>query len=336
METEKRQPFFVFYIIDYPENLSNIEIQILNRVYSFVRTNQKYYESASNLGDILHLSDRAVRNNINTLIEKNYLIKEIKDESQRFLYITEKTKQLFGNLGGLNDVQGGYEYNSGGGLNDVQGGYESNSAYSKDIIKIDNKDNITVTANASTTPSEVKPSIKSTKLTVEQVGDHFKDHLSLKSILDYFNFRKEIKKPIRTLKQIELNLEKFNKDFDKVVEQSIRNGWQGLFPLKVENQTTNKEWQIKKDIEPKTIILFNDLLFSKFDPIKFETICKETELKQELKTFCRARNISNKKELNDYFIAIDSDNSPLYFKRLSDFTSSLTNFAVKKELAVQN
>ena len=64
------------------------------------------------------------------------------------------------------------------------------------------------------------------------------------AILDFIEYRKKIKKPM-TERAIKLTISKLN-DFTPVINeqieilnQSIMNGWQGIFPLKKENQSSN-------------------------------------------------------------------------------------------------
>ena len=61
--------------------------------------------------------------------------------------------------------------------------------------------------------------------------------------------RKQIKKPLATDRAIELAIKKLDKlsggDNDKAIEilnQSILNSWQGLFPLKDENTSKGIDW----------------------------------------------------------------------------------------------
>jgi len=66
---------------------------------------------------------------------------------------------------------------------------------------------------------------------------------------DYVTMRKQIKKPLATDRAIELAIKKLDKlsggDNDKAIEilnQSILNSWQGLFPLKDENTSKGIDW----------------------------------------------------------------------------------------------
>lgn len=62
-------------------------------------------------------------------------------------------------------------------------------------------------------------------------------------------FRKAIKKPIKEVSEhaAKLKLSRFGADQDAVVQQSIANGWQGLFPLKT--QKGEKPVKTDKQIE---------------------------------------------------------------------------------------
>ena len=69
-----------------------------------------------------------------------------------------------------------------------------------------------------------------------------------KAFADYVAMRKQIKKPL-TERAVELAMKKLaelsNGDNDmavKIIEQSIMNSWQGLFPLKDDNKTQGIDW----------------------------------------------------------------------------------------------
>ena len=74
------------------------------------------------------------------------------------------------------------------------------------------------------------------------------DELLNQAFLDYIEMRKKIKKPLATDRAIKLamnNIEKLSGgDNDvaiQIIEQSIMNSWQGLFPLKEEKQKNNSK-----------------------------------------------------------------------------------------------
>ena len=64
------------------------------------------------------------------------------------------------------------------------------------------------------------------------------------AILDFIEYRKKIKKPL-TERAIKLTISKLNdltpviNEQIEILNQSIMNGWQGIFPLKKENQSSN-------------------------------------------------------------------------------------------------
>lgn len=68
-------------------------------------------------------------------------------------------------------------------------------------------------------------------------------------LLEFIDFRKELKKPIKTFKSIDIMLKKIGTDFKteneliKAIDKSIMNGYQGVFPI---NGT-----DIKKQEEPR-------------------------------------------------------------------------------------
>jgi hypothetical protein len=69
----------------------------------------------------------------------------------------------------------------------------------------------------------------------------------------YKAFRKAIKKPIKEVSEnaAKLKLSRFGADQDAVVQQSIANGWQGLFPLKTQKseKPVKTDAQVAKDNE---------------------------------------------------------------------------------------
>ena len=69
-----------------------------------------------------------------------------------------------------------------------------------------------------------------------------------RAFADYVAMRKQIKKPM-TDRAVDLAIKKLNElsggDSDlaiKIIEQSIMNSWQGLFPLKTDNTTKTIDW----------------------------------------------------------------------------------------------
>ena len=80
-------------------------------------------------------------------------------------------------------------------------------------------------------------------------------------ILEYIDYRKEIKKPLKSEKSIIALIKKLSSDSDAIekINQTIENGWQGLFDLKEKpkNQNCNSKYNIKKDahLDPKRLVL---------------------------------------------------------------------------------
>lgn len=89
-------------------------------------------------------------------------------------------------------------------------------------------------------------------------GDYYPDELLNQAFLDYLEMRKKIKKPM-TDRAVDLAMKKlkelstlpFSESMDndtaiKILEQSIMNCWQGLFPLKEDKQkSVNNDWEQK-------------------------------------------------------------------------------------------
>jgi hypothetical protein len=92
-----------------------------------------------------------------------------------------------------------------------------------------------------------------------QVVENFSQNEELKdSIQDFIEHRKSLKKPIKTIRTLQLILEELSKypsdeEQIKVIKQSIVNGWQGLFELKQSNkkqgeQSSNVFTEIGRDM----------------------------------------------------------------------------------------
>lgn len=76
------------------------------------------------------------------------------------------------------------------------------------------------------------------------------DEILNKAFSDYVDMRKKIKKPM-TDRAIELAIKKLEElsggDNDtaiKIIEQSVMNSWQGLFPLKEEHKPQERNWDL--------------------------------------------------------------------------------------------
>jgi hypothetical protein len=96
--------------------------------------------------------------------------------------------------------------------------------------------------------SKVKESIVNENIVNEKIYDEMifqytNDENLKKAIKNYIKHRENIKKPIQDTTTLELILEELNKHKDKVavLNQSIMNGWQGIFELKNTNNNNNKQ-----------------------------------------------------------------------------------------------
>ena len=104
---------------------------------------------------------------------------------------------------------------------------------------------------------EVQEKEKSvSKKTDLELLNNYNLDLKLKNkFLEYFNYRKEIKKPLKTEKSKILLIKKYkdNSDVYAIIDQTIMNGWQGLFESR-ENLTqknNNKFNGIEPTLEAK-------------------------------------------------------------------------------------
>lgn len=66
------------------------------------------------------------------------------------------------------------------------------------------------------------------------IGSYTENEELRKTIFDFLDHRKSIKKPVKTIRTLELILKELDKHSNKieVLNQSIMNGWQGLFEIK--------------------------------------------------------------------------------------------------------
>lgn len=92
-----------------------------------------------------------------------------------------------------------------------------------------------------------KESKKDLRKSFDELIEEYTDNAELRGALgDYLQMRKAIRKPI-TNRALELAFKKLDElshdDFEKVaiVNQSVMNSWQGLFPLKENNKQNNKQ-----------------------------------------------------------------------------------------------
>ena len=81
----------------------------------------------------------------------------------------------------------------------------------------------------------IKPKALKSSLDFSQLINEYTSHEELKiAIHDYLDHRKAMKKPFKSTRSFELFLQSLDKHTDKigVLNQSVVNGWQGLFELK--------------------------------------------------------------------------------------------------------
>jgi hypothetical protein len=84
--------------------------------------------------------------------------------------------------------------------------------------------------------------------------------LDLKAWQLWLDYRKEIRKPLKSMSQqlAAKKLASYGKDQQKVVEQSIENGWTGLFPLVEKSNKGPAQFKAEKQAH-RDLIEMNEL-----------------------------------------------------------------------------
>ena len=135
-------------------------------------------------------------------------------------------------------------------------GFENRKEYMREYMKerrskqkvnnvnVNSKPNVNLLEEDKEKEKKKNKNKDNSKLTVYYPNDEILD----KAFSDYVAMRKQIKKPL-TDRAIELAIKKLNElsggDNDtaiKIIEQSIMNSWQGLFPLKDVKTTSGIDW----------------------------------------------------------------------------------------------
>lgn len=93
----------------------------------------------------------------------------------------------------------------------------------------------------------------------EQLEELQIDNDLKEKIIEFIDFRKEINKPI-TIRSIKTSIEQIGKKFDskqhliESIDNSIMNGWQGLFPMKTnKNNYKEKNFKTKEEINKESV-----------------------------------------------------------------------------------
>ena len=163
-------------------------------------------------------------------IEIEYIYKKNKKSiEKRIIKIIRNIDQPIRNIeGGIRNIDQGYSEN--------RRGYSENCA--------DNNTNNNISINNTNNKKEKKK--KRTDLDV-LINEYTSNSFLQETIIDFMKMRKSIKKPVteRALKGILNKLDKLATTDDikiKILENSIENCWQGVFPLKdnLSNYNSNK------------------------------------------------------------------------------------------------
>lgn len=222
MSNNKKGPYAILPAeIRYDDNLSSAEKLLYAEIS--VMTHEKGYCYASNryFANLYNVTSHTVSNWMRGLETNNYIKRELirnndNNFTQRVIYITTPNTDF--SQPPVSDSQDP-DYK-----NFIQNSTRENK----------NKENIT---------SKIKENEVNE---MDEIIEEFTSDNELQNtIRDYINMRKTLKRPLTT-KGLQLILKKLSKLADDiptqilVLEQSIENSWQGVFPLREETNYNNK------------------------------------------------------------------------------------------------
>jgi hypothetical protein len=205
-------------------NLKGNELLVYAIIYGFSQNGdgQRYTGSIQYLADWTNTTKRSVMNNLTSLVEKGYIEKnEVIKNGVRFCEYYASyfiTSEKFSPGGGEKNSPGSEKSSPGGGENFSPNNIDNDNTINKSILN--NIDIGTRKNNASVVYYPLDDNLNQT-------------------FADYVEMRKRIKKPMATERAITLAKNKLqdlskgdNEKAIQILEQSIMNSWQGLFPLK--------------------------------------------------------------------------------------------------------
>ena len=235
--------------------LKGNELLIYAIIHGFSQTeNQFFTGSLQYLADWTRSSKQGVLKSLKGLIDRNLIVKKevFKNNVKYCEYATKFNGMQLSSIGYATEFNSRYatEFNWGMQLS-------SHNNISLDNISLDNIDNNIKSVGSCEPCASNKTKNISSKKEIEMIICNFTDDEDLKTCInDFIEMRKGIKKPITT-KGLELMLKKLNdmtfivSDQIKILEQSIQNSWNGIFPLKQdkkETQRINPFTEMLKDI----------------------------------------------------------------------------------------
>ena len=223
-------------------NLDIYETIILAVIYGFSQDSAgAFYGTLSYLEELTGFNKRTIINNLNEMIEKGLIVKEqeIVSNMIRNKYICTPRTGGEENARGVNFLHGGGEKSSRGVVKNLHGGSEffspNNKIYNKDInIKENNIPPISPLMKNS--PSEDATPLPYT-------SEEFRNTWEV--LCRQPKWKKKSKDALRG------NLKKlagYPEDVAiKMMQNSINNDWQGLFPLKAEDLRNAKATETRED-----------------------------------------------------------------------------------------
>lgn len=233
LETQKYYKVYDFMVDDL--KLKGTEKEVYAIIFSFYENGLAFNGSLSYLANRIGCSRQWICNSLNKLVEKQLLA--VKSTYINGVKMNEYTVNTSRSTK-LNTVQQsltGVKESLTGVLKKVEYPVQQSLTNIKDNIKDNNKIYIKDTP--------IVPYDKNNDLAfkIKQMIDDFTANQNVKlAIYDYIDMRKKIKKPVttvRTMNTVFKSLQKYgctDLDYIDLLEQSIMNNWQGIFPIKKE------------------------------------------------------------------------------------------------------
>lgn len=226
---------------------TSLSWQAMGMLSFMLSCNQDFKLSVEGLGKCSACGDTATRSALKELREKGYVVVSPIKEGGRIVSwnydVYESPPDVRKPQVDLPDVEIQHVENAGQSNNIIK----DINVQSKDCTTLfDNKPNIIKEENISSIPPIIphEEKRKGANLDTSFVEDEYKD-----AYMQWLEYKRAIKKPYKTQQSLELNYRQAKslagndpQTFRLIIEQSIGNGWTGLFELKTnyhESTTVN-------------------------------------------------------------------------------------------------
>ncbi|MCQ2076509.1 MAG: hypothetical protein MJZ20_05660 [Bacteroidaceae bacterium] len=210
--------------------------------------NQLFTGSRQYLADWCNISVKGIDKVIMSLTQKGYIIRHEKFINNVMFveYSCADPEEALKNSGEANKVLGGGEQSSSDPANKVRPGGEQSSPNNIEHIYIDNIEHIKKEKEEKAEVENDLSKIKARGTNFDRIIDAYTENEKLREALqDFIKMRKAIKKVLtdRALKMICSQLDKLAQDDAAkvaILEQSILNSWQAVYPLKEDANNGNR------------------------------------------------------------------------------------------------